>query len=592
MAGLFSPSAIEQVRAASDIVEIIGGYIPLKRAGANFVALCPFHKEKSPSFNVNPHRQIFHCFGCHKGGDVFTFVKEYENLTFSDAVRRLADRAHIQVETTLTPDQKEARHQKEILYLIHEQITGRWQTALNDAASQVARDYLSKRGVSEEAVKTFRIGYAPDAWDDTVNWARGKSFDLALVEQCGLIIKRENSEGYYDRFRGRLIFPICDEQGRVIGFSGRILTEEKVAKYVNSPETPIFTKGKVLYGLDKSKRAILDEQFVVICEGQLDLIACFMAGIKNIVAPLGTALTADHVRVLKRYVEEVVLCFDADTAGQNAAVRSLDPLLHAGMAVRVAQVPAPEDPDSYIKKHGGEAFASLIKSAPDFFDYFLDRLCKENDTQTDRGRLAVLRQMGINLQKTGNKVLLDSYAQKTALRLAVSTESVRQEFAKARPFQHAQPEEIPTEMAEPVERPPVAEMWLLRLVLENEKYIPWVKQHLDLSWLKSSSIRALVQELYAARETDEWAGVSAWAGALDEESWKQWTTEVLADPKPLPNPQKQLADTLWLMRNKAIDTEIEQLKRRLATHAEESGKLLSRHTELKAAKAQPVEPPA
>src|SRR5450759_2261065 len=284
MPGLFSSATLEQIRAASDIVDVIGSYVPLKRAGANFTALCPFHKEKSPSFNVNPHRQIFHCFGCHKGGDHF-----------------------------------------------------------------------------------------------------------------------------YDRFRGRLMFPICDEQGRVIGFSGRVLSgDEKTAKYVNSPETPIFTKSKVFFGLDKSKRAVLDAGYAIICEGQLDLIACFMAGVQNIVAPQGTAFTADHARIIKRYVDEVVLCFDSDEAGQNAAVRSLDHLLESGLAVRVAVVPAPHDPDSFIKASGGEAFRQLVENAEGFFDYYLNRLCKLNDANSDKGRNAILRGMAEAVHKTGNLVLIDT----------------------------------------------------------------------------------------------------------------------------------------------------------------------------------------
>src|ERR1035437_1473247 len=432
MAGFLSPATRERIRAASDIVDVIGSYVPLKRAGANFVALCPFHKEKSPSFNVNSHRQIFHCFGCHKGGDVFTFVKEYENITFPKAVKRLADRANIPLEYEQPPAGQQTRHLKDQLLQIHEQLTQRWQNTLaNDAAGQIARDYLAKRGVSAEAVKLFRIGYAPDLWDDTVNWAKSKSHELPIVEQAGLIIRKAGGENYYDRFRGRLMFPICDEQGRVIGFSGRVLSgDEKTAKYVNSPETPIFTKSKVFFGLDKSKRAVLDAGYAIICEGQLDLIACFMAGVQNIVAPQGTAFTADHARIIKRYVDEVVLCFDSDEAGQNAAVRSLDHLLESGLAARVAVVPAPHDPDSFIKANGGEAFRKLVESADGFFDYYLNRLCKLNDANSDKGRNAILRGMAEAVHKTGNLVLIDKYAQKTALRLGVSPEAVRAEFKK------------------------------------------------------------------------------------------------------------------------------------------------------------------
>src|SRR3954471_18977644 len=392
MAGLISEATREHIRAASDIVDVVGNYIPLKRAGANFVALCPFHKEKSPSFNVNPHMQIFRCFGCGKGGDVFKFVMEYESIDYPEAVKRLADRANIVLEFENTPAEQQTRHLKDQLFQVHEQITQRWQNALtNEASGQIARDYLAKRAVSAEAIQHFRLGYAPEVWDDTVNWAKSKDHELPLVERAGLILKREQSDGYYDRFRGRLIFPICDEQGRVIGFSGRVLTgDEKVAKYVNSPETPIFTKSKVFFGLDKSKRAILDAGVAIICEGQLDLIACFMGGVQNIVAPQGTAFTDQHARILKRYADEVVLCFDSDEAGQNAIVRSLDHLLASGLAVRVAVVPRPHDPDSFIKNFGGDRFRQLVEGAEGFFDYYLNRLCRQNDPASDKGRISIL----------------------------------------------------------------------------------------------------------------------------------------------------------------------------------------------------------
>src|ERR1700690_3371541 len=434
MAGTLSPATRERIRAASDIVDIIGSYLPLKKAGANFTALCPFHKEKTPSFNVNPHKQIFHCFGCHKGGDVFTFVKEYENIGFVDAVRRLAERAKIPLEFDNNPAEQQTRHLKDQLLQIHEQIAQRWQNCLlNEAAGQMARDYLNKRGVSADAIKLFRLGAAPELWDDTVNWAKSKNYALELVEKAGLIIRKEETGNYYDRFRGRLMFPICDEQGKVIGFSGRVLSgDEKTAKYVNSPETPIFTKSKVFFGLDKSKRVILDTGFAVVCEGQLDLIACYMAGIQNIVAPQGTAFTGDHARIIKRYVDEVVLCFDSDEAGQNAAVRSLAHLLESGLAVRVAVVPAPHDPDSFIKANGGEAFRKLVENADGFFDYYLNRLCKLDDANSDKGRNAILRGMAEAVRKTGSVVLMDKYAQKTALQLGVSPEAVRAEFSRIR----------------------------------------------------------------------------------------------------------------------------------------------------------------
>ncbi len=578
MPGLFSSATLEQVRAASDIVDVIGSYLPLKRAGANFVALCPFHKEKTPSFNVNPHLQIFHCFGCHKGGDVFAFVKFYESVDFPEAVRRLADRARIPLEHEKSADGQQSRHLKETLLQIHEQITQRWQSALaNEAAGQTARDYLARRGVSPDAVKLFRLGCAPELWDDTVNWAKSKGHQLALVEKAGLILRKEGSDNYYDRIRGRLIFPICDEQGRVIGFSGRVLTgDEKTAKYVNSPETPIFTKSKVFFGLDKSKRALLDAGYAVVCEGQLDLIACFMAGVQNVVAPQGTALTADHARILKRYVEEVVLCFDPDEAGQEAAVRALDSLLAAGLAVRVAVVPAPHDPDSFIQASGGAAFKQLIERAEGFFDYYLNRLCATNQVATDKGRLAVLGGMAEAVHKTSNVVLIDKYAQKTALRLGVSPDAVRVEFRKL----GRKPSRLPTEPAaeEPGTTLPALttqEFCLLKFLLETDDHVDWLVANLDLNWIPASQVRAVVSRRLQLHNSRTWEGLNTFLTSFDD-TLQQIITEALTKPlvtntdglkvprqRSLPNPFAQLQSVVRDLRNNFIDGQISSLLLRM-----------------------------
>jgi DNA primase len=567
-----SQDTIEQVRAASDIVDVIGGYIPLKRAGANFMALCPFHREKTPSFNVNPTRQFYHCFGCHKGGDVFAFVRDYENIDFLDAVRRLAERARIPIETEAQPGGAEARHVKDRLLQLHEQIAARWQTALtSDPGAGVARDYLAKRGVPAEAVELFRIGYAPDAWDDTVNWAKSKHYETSLVEQAGLVVRKEGSDHYYDRFRGRLMFPICDEQGRVIGFSGRILSgDEKVAKYVNSPETPIFTKGKVMFGLDKSKRAILETHSAVICEGQLDLIACFMAGVKNVVAPQGTALTGDHARILKRYAEEVVLCFDSDNAGQKAAVRSLDSLLACGLNIRVAMVPAPHDPDSFIKENGGPAFEGLIRKAQGFFDYYLDRLCATNDLSTDKGRRLVVREMGEAVRKTGSAILLDTYTQKTAARLGVSAQAVRSDFGKSRvaasgaeePEQDAETEALP--------KPPLQECWLLRLLLETDELVDWIFKRLDLQWIGDPAAREIIAARLRGHEEGNWPGLAAWLSQTGNAQWQSLITELLVDAQPVHDAELILKGSptrpgaIKIIRDKHADKQLAALQQRLS----------------------------
>ena len=598
MAGFLSPALREQIRAASDIVDIVGQYVQLKRAGTNFVGLCPFHKEKSPSFNVSPQRQIFHCFGCHKGGDVFKFLEEYESIGFMDAVRRLAERAKIPLEFENSPGQQQSRHIKDQLLEIHNQLTQRWQNCLaNEAAGQLARDYLAKRGVSEEAIKLFRIGAAPEDWDDTVNWAKSKNYDLATVEQAGLVIRKEETGRYYDRFRGRLMFPICDEQGRVIGFSGRILTgDEKVAKYVNSPETPIFTKSKVFFGLDKSKRAILDAGFAIICEGQLDLIACYMNGVQNIVAPQGTAFTEQHARILKRYVNEVVLCFDSDNAGQNAAVRVLDHLLASGLAVRVAVVPSPHDPDSFIKANGGPAFGQIISGAEGFFDFYLKRLCATNDLATDKGRLTVLRSMAEAVQKTGNGVLIDTYAQKTALRLGVAAEAVRAEFKKnpAPQFMPRESEEESFESAEPavVATPPTPlEIHLLRLLFQHDELAGWAVRHLDVNWIAHAQMREIVDLRLAAHEHETWHNLAEFLDAVESPEARSLVTGAVADGRKMPNPDTQLADVTLRLRNLFLDRRMAELIQKISlpeTADEERVAMLHEQARLREAKRLPL----
>jgi DNA primase len=598
MAGFLSPATREQIRAASDIVDVIGSYLPLKRAGANFTALCPFHKEKSPSFNVNPHKQIFHCFGCHKGGDVFTFVKDYENIGFMDAVRRLAERAKIPLEFENSPGEQQSRHLKDQLLQIHDQITQRWQNCLaNEAAGQLARDYLQKRGVSADAIKLFRIGAAPEMWDDTVNWAKSKNFELDLVEKAGLIIRKEETGNYYDRFRGRLMFPICDEQGRVVGFSGRVLSgDEKTAKYVNSPETAIFTKSKIFFGLDKSKRAILDAGCAIICEGQLDLIACFMNGVQNIVAPQGTAFTDQHARIIKRYANEVVLCFDSDNAGQNATVRALDHLLAAELAVRVAVVPAPHDPDTFIKNFGGEKFRELVEHAAGFFEFLLDRLCATNDAATDKGRLAILRGMAEALHKTGNRVLIDTHAQKTALRLGVPPEAVRAEFRKSasNTFVPAMDEfepDIPADIE--TSRPSPLEFYLLKLLFLHDDLVAWTAAHLDLNWILHLATRQTIDLRLAAHEHETWQNLGAFLDGCESAEQRSLITEAVAEERKIPNPEKQLADLTQKLRNQFLDRQIGALTQKIGqpqTSDAEKIELLREQLKLKEQKRAPLSP--
>jgi DNA primase len=595
MAGIISPATLEQIRAASDIVEVITHVLPLKRAGANFVALCPFHKEKTPSFSVNPSKQIFYCFGCHKGGDVFTFIQDYENIGFVEAVRRLAERAGVPLELVADGADKQGYYLKELLLQIHEQIAQRWhQALLHDAAGQVARDYLAARKVPPEALQLFRLGYASDGWDDTVRWAKAKNYDLSVVEQAGLILRKEGTDHFYDRFRGRLMFPICDEQGRVVAFSGRVLSPDAPGgKYINSPETPIFTKGKVFFGLDKSKRSILEAQYAVVCEGQLDLIRCYVSGISNIVAPQGTALTVDHARILKRYADEVVLCFDSDNAGQKAADRSLDSLLASGLAIRVAVIPAPHDPDSYIRELGPQAFKSLLENARGFFDYYLDRCCGLHDLATDKGRLAVSRAMAEAVNKTGSTVLIDTYAQKTAHRLGISPDAVRLEFRRLQPGRKTLSQEAsPDPAVSPEPAPPSPqEFWLLRLLLLDDDLADWLFRHLELDWLQHPVVRRVIDLRWQAHREGRWTGVAALLSQLQDSAVNRLVSEAASENRQIPNRQQQIVDVVRRLRDQFIDRQLADLWRQMADPARseaERASLLAQQQALREAKLHPL----
>ena len=421
---------IEQIAAGNDIVDVIGSYFPLKRAGANFRALCPFHQEKTPSFMVSPSRQTFHCFGCGAGGSVFRFVMEYEHLDFPAAVRKLAARAGITIveERGAADEDRQYEARRKLLKLhaeaaewFHENLTKR-------EIGEPARKYLKQRGITGEIAKRWQLGYAPDEWDALGSWARGQGYDARELVASGLIKTKDddqtsnlNPQTSYDRFRGRIMFPIYNDVGEVIAFSGRLLKDEEgAAKYLNSPETPLFRKGNVLFGLHKSKRALIEANCAIVCEGQLDLISLFEAGITNVVAPQGTAFTENQARILKRFADEVVLCFDSDAAGAKAAERSLDALLENNFIIRVVELPPGEDPDSLVRRDGKEQFDERVANARDFFDYWIERTIANVDLNSLAAKMEVARRLAETISRLHDPLLRGEVVSRVSARLGVS----------------------------------------------------------------------------------------------------------------------------------------------------------------------------
>jgi len=570
--GLIPEPVLEQIRQNNDVVEVIGSYFPLKRAGANFRALCPFHKEKTPSFNVNPAKQIWHCFGCGEGGNVFTFVMKYENLDFIAAVRRLAERAGIKLEYE-ERDGEPGRDQKEQLLALHEVAANFFHhNLMKEPSAAVAREYLTKRKITSETAKKWRLGYSPEAWDGLLQHAGAKKFPPESLAAAGLALERERGEGYYDRFRGRLMFPICDEQGRAVGFSGRILTDAKdQPKYVNSPETPIFQKGRILFALDKAKRAILGEKYAIVCEGQVDTISCHEAGIENVVAPQGTALTEQHARILKRYAEEVVLMFDADAAGQNAIVRSAEPLWDAGVVSRVAVLPPTHDPDSFVKAFGAEKLKELVTKAPSFFLYLLDRLSQQHDPRTERGKLQIARQMAEWLARIPTPILLATYAQQTAKRLDISEDVLRKEITKLagnrrdRSTMGGGDDEADDTADFDEERPrglPAEEM-LLRTMLADERVIEMTAERLELEWLSNSLAGQTIQEVLRLYNGRNWTGPNALLNQPQSDQTSRLISELLLNQQAVKLPEAAAADCLATLEQRWVKQRLSEVRRKL-----------------------------
>ena len=423
-------SAKEEIKRAVDIVELISQFVQLKRAGQNYVGLCPFHSEKAPSFSVSPSKQMFHCFGCKKGGDLFAFWMAYHQVPFPQAMKDLAEKYHIALpETHPARSGRGEAAQREALLRVNETAAQYFHHLLTQSnKGKPGRDYFEGRAVPEGIIKSFRLGYAADDWEGLTGFLKAKNADLEKAAQAGLIIPRK-SGGYYDRFRGRVVFPILNMRQQVVGFGGRVL-DHALPKYLNSPETPVFQKSELLYGLHAAHGPIREKGRAVIVEGYTDVLALHKHGLFEAVATLGTALTRDHIRKLKGYAKEAVVVFDADAAGKAAALRSLPLFLEEGMSSRVMVLPENEDPDSFSNNHGPEAFLNLLEQAVPMFDFYLDLKMKEAGDRIE-GKVEVLQEMTPLLLDLKNMVQKALYVRRLSEKMGVSESWVLSELQKA-----------------------------------------------------------------------------------------------------------------------------------------------------------------
>jgi DNA primase len=492
-------SQVEEVRAAADIVKIVGDYVKLRKAGANLMGLCPFHQEKTPSFAVHPSKQIFHCFGCGVGGDVFKFVMLIDNLTFPEALERVAERVGVRLRQPAAGGDDSKAQERSALYKIHEAAAKFYASQLTGTAEgRAARAYLVDRGLKDEVIGRFRLGYASRSGKALERHLAASGFAAGLLEKSGLVLREAEGGRPFDRFRGRIIFPIANESGKVIAFGGRALGDEQ-PKYLNSPETPIYTKSRVLYHLDRAAKAIRQQDDAILVEGYMDAIAVDSCGIENVIASCGTSLTETQIRLLARYSRRVVVNFDPDSAGMAATARSLDALLEAGFEVKVLTLQGGLDPDSFIRTGGAAEYRHALEAARGYVDYLADRAVEQHGLDTPQGKLAVANAVLPYLTRIPNAMMRKETAGRLAARAFVDDRLMREELKRAAVDRRPAVNKTPEYAATSTERK------LLRLFLENEEamdeLLPVLVSGGALEGLATKDVFAKMLEMRKAGET-------------------------------------------------------------------------------------------
>ncbi len=532
---------IDEIRSSSDIVDVISASLKLKKRGKNYVGLCPFHQEKSPSFNVSPDRQMYHCFGCGAGGNVFTFVMETEKVSFIEAVRTLADRAGIILPSPGREDSSRAT-EAEILYGICRDAVSYFQENLaKTVEGKLALEYFHHRGFSDDTMRTFGLGYAMNSWDGFAKFAEKREIDPALAEKGGLLVRRDDGSGYYDRFRGRAMFPIYSASGRAIAFGARKMREEdQLAKYINSPETPIYSKSRVLYGLFQARESIREKEFAILVEGYADLLSLYQAGIRNCVASSGTALTAEQIQLLSRYTKTIALVYDADSAGSKATMRGVDLIIENGMEVQVAELPAGDDPDSFVRSHGATAFQELIAGAVTFLDFKAKVFESQGLLATPEGQTRAVRSIVETIARMKDEIkqqlYIKSLAEKYGLyettlfreleRLAGSRSAGKRPQPPVKQRESENP--VPPAAAQYVTPVPAVERDLLKLMLDyGPAMVEYILEHTREDQFEHPLVREALDLLREKMKEDTSWETSALITRIDNTALKDFISEVV-----------------------------------------------------------------
>ncbi len=625
---------LEQIRQQSDIVELVGEFVALRQRGNSFIGLCPFHSEKTPSFNVSRDKGIFKCFGCGKGGNVFTFLTEHQKLTFPEAVKELAARAGVHLPDAADSEEDRQRASRfEMAFKALREAANFYYASLWTDDGAAAQEYLRRRGFTEESIRDFGLGMAPDSWDALSQELRRLGFAQEQLVDAGLVIPRESS-GYYDRFRGRLMFPILNAMGRVIGFGARTMSADaKQAKYINSPQSLVYDKSKALYGIHHARDAMRRDETVLMVEGYADVISLHQAGFKNVVASSGTALTRDQVQAIKRYCPKLYLIYDADSAGANAAMKGMDLALAEGMDVYVVRLPEGQDPDSYILQEGPKAFTAVLKKAMSFVDFKGDVFRAQGSFETAEGQAEAVRSLVSSIARIPDHLKRDVFIRNVAAKFGIQEKLLYEEMSQiqrrqqlqlrrsdglrrslpptgepgsnqAAPSVGSSPGIAPAKVAEPPPEttavPPSAmapaEEKLLRVALGEPRLLAYIAEQLSVrsaTFINEHSERLFTQILTAAEQHADPAQKLLSPEALDEQdrelvsklcieetshspNWQKFNAEISNDPVKIVN--DSISSLLLTARQREHDSLQAQLK--TASPAEQ-GQILLRLRDLK-----------
>jgi DNA primase len=570
-------SFAEKVKQQADIVRVIGEYVRLKKTGQNFTGLCPFHQEKTPSFAVHPVRQIYHCFGCGAGGDVFKFVMELDKCTFPEAVRTVAEKCGIPIPKPRerSPEERRENQQRTALVEMHREAAAFFARQLHQSAEgKVATAYLEDRGLNREAMTRFGLGFAPSSGDALLRHLKSK-YPEKLLEISGLF-SRDQSGRLYDRFRRRIMFPIANEAGKVIAFGGRAMGDD-MPKYMNSPETPIYSKSNVLYHLDRAKEALRQNDFAILVEGYMDAIAVARAGIANVVASCGTSLAEPQIKLLGRFTRRVVVNYDPDTAGQAATERSLALLLEKEFDVRVLALPGGADPDKFLKEQGADPYTKMLAQAPPYLDYLIGR-ARQMDRSTAAGKLAALNFLMPYVQRLPNRLLRSEWATRIASELRVDEPVLREALRKAAAERRSEVKPKAELLAPPI-RP--AERRLMQMLVEAEGFREKLASEIAAGGLhRGLETERIFEVLVSVTSRGERVEAAALAAVLEERD-RRVLFEVLFESSAEAT-WEEAESCLGVLRSRYLEQELAELQKKIEAQAapEELTRLLVRRLEL------------